>query len=120
MEFINCKLLGAKFDECNIKEILFSNSIGKYINFSFSKLKNVVIDECNFSEGIFQQAKLDKVIFNETDLSNSYFNKTNLNKIDFTTCDITCIDVEIENLYGVIVNTMQALGLTRLMKIVIK
>ena len=103
-----------------LKEILFSNSIGKYINFSFSKLKNVVIDECNFAEGILQQTKLDKVIFNEADLSNAYFNKTNLNKIDFTTCDITGIDAEIEDLAGVTVNAIQALDLTRLMKIVIK
>ena len=103
-----------------MKEILFSKSIGKYINFSFSKLKNVVIDECNFSEGVFQQVKLDKVIFNEVDLNNTYLNNTNLNKIDFTTCDISGIDVEIENLAGAIVNTVQALDLTRLMKLVVR
>ena len=67
-----------------------------------------------------QQTKLDKVIFNESDLTNAYLNKTNLNKIDFTTCDITGIDVEIEDLEGVIVNTIQALDLTRLMKIIVK
>lgn len=120
VEFINCKLLGSKFDDCSIKELLLSNSIGKYINFSFSKLKNVNIEECNFSDGAFQQVKLDKVSFNETNLTNAYFNKTALNKIDFTTCDITGIDAEIEDLSGVIVNTMQALDLTRLMNIVVK
>lgn len=120
VEFINCKLLGTKFEDCNIKEVSFNRSIGKYINLSFSKVKNVIIEECNFSEGIFQQVKLDKVSFNETDLTNSYFNKTALNKIDFTTCDITGIDVEIEDLSGAIVDTMQALDLTRLMNIVVK
>ena len=56
----------------------------------------------------------------KTDLTNAYFNKTALNKIDFTTCDIMGIDTEIENLSGVVVNTMQALELTRFMKILIK
>ena len=51
---------------------------------------------------------------------NSFFNKTSLNRIDLTTCDINGIDVEISDLSGAIVNSMQGLDLTRLLNIVIK
>ena len=102
------------------KDVASRDSLGKYINVSYSKLKNVCIEDCNFKESIFQQVKFDKVSFNNTDLTASYFNKTSLNKVDLTTCDITEIDVEISDLSGAIVTSIQGLDLTRLMNIVIK
>ena len=63
---------------------------------------------------------LDKSLFSNTTLSNGFFNKTFLGKIDFTTSDITGIDVDIPNIYGSTVTTMQALDLSRLLGLNIK
>ena len=40
--------------------------------------------------------------------------------MDLTTCDITGIDVDISNIYGTTVTTMQALDLSRLLGLNIK
>ena len=58
--------------------------------------------------------------FENCDLTNGFFNKTFLGKIDLTTCDITGIDVDIPNIYGTTVTTMQALDLSRLLGLNIK
>ena len=119
-QFINCKLIGARFDECNFKNVLFENVLGKYSNFSFTKINNVNFVECNMTESVLQDVKLEKSVFENCDLTNGFFNKTFLGKIDLTTCDITGIDVDIPNIYGTTVTTMQALDLSRLLGLNIK
>lgn len=120
VEFIGCKLLGARFDECSLMNVLFQGVVGKYSNFAFAKFKGANILNCNFQEVVFQQVKKEKIVFIDTDLTNSYFNKTSLDKIDLTTCEITGIDVQIDDIAGAIVTPMQALDLTRLMRLTVK
>jgi uncharacterized protein YjbI with pentapeptide repeats len=48
VEFINCKLVGANFDECNLRDVLFQNVLAKYSNFSFAKFKRINFDRCDF------------------------------------------------------------------------
>lgn len=120
VEFVGCKLIGAKFDESSLKDVLFENVIGKYVNFSFSKLQAVNIFESNFNEGTFQEVKHKALTFIDTDLRDGYFNGTSLSKIDFTTCDINGINVDIKDLRGAIVTPMQGLELTRLLGLEIK
>ena len=119
-QFINCKLIGARFDECNLKNVLFENILGKYSNFSFGKINSANFVECNMIEAVLQGVKLEKTIFENCNLTNGFFNKTFLGKIDLTTCDITGIDVDIPNIYGATVTTMQALDLSRLLGLNIK
>lgn len=120
VEFIDCKLLGAKFDEGSLIDVLFQGALGKYSNFAFAKFKGVNIINCNFQEAVFQQVKKGKLAFIDTDLTSSYFNKTSLDKMDLTTCEIGAIDVEIDDIAGAIVTPMQALDLTRLMRLTVK
>lgn len=119
-QFINCKLVGARFDECNFKNVLFENILGKYSNFSFSKINNVNFIESNMTEAILQEVKFEKTVFENCDLTNGFFNKTFLGKMDLTTCEISGIDVDIPNVYGTTVTTMQALDLSRLLGLNIK
>ena len=99
---------------------MFENILGKYSNFSFSKINNVNFVECNMMEVALQEVKLEKCVFENCNLTNGFFSKTFLGKIDFTTCDITNIDVDIPNIYGTTVTTMQALELSRLLGLNIK
>ena len=120
VEFINCKLLGSKFMECSLTDVKFKDCTCKYSSVAFSKLKSVIIENCNFSEGNFQDAKLDKVEFTNTELVNTYLNNTPHDKIDLTTCDIRGINVDIKDVSGVTVTSMQAIELTKLHNINIK
>lgn len=120
VEFINCKLLGSIFIECSIKDVLLQNILGEYSNFSFSKIKKINIIESNLQRVIFQEAKIENAVFINTSLLGGYFNKTFLGKIDLTTCEITGIDLDMDDLFGAVVTPIQALELTRLMGLVIK
>ena len=112
--------MGSKFNDTSLKNVLFKNCLAKYSSLAFSKLNNIIISNCNFQDSNFQEVKLNKIEFQNSNLINCYFNKTSLNKIDLTTCDITGLDLEIPDLAGATVTTMQALELTRLLNINIK
>ncbi len=120
VEFIGSKLVGARFDESNIKDVLMERVSGRYLNLSFSKVKGLHFIDSDLQGGIFQEVKKEGLLFRDTNLTNGYFNKTPLNKVDFTTCNIAGIDVEIENLKGAEVTALQALELTRLMGLIVK
>ncbi|MBE6050935.1 MAG: pentapeptide repeat-containing protein [Clostridium sp.] len=119
-EFINCKFVGTRFDESHFKNVLFEKSLGKYANFSYTKMENINIVETDISEAVFQEVKLNKVVFHECNMCDSFFDRTFLGKVDFTTCNINGISARIEDLRGVTVNSFQALDLTRLMGLNIK
>ena len=119
-EFINCKLVGTRFEESNIKDVLIMDSIGRYSNFSFSKLNGVNIINSDFNEVIFQEVSHKKLSLEKSSFINAYFNKTSLNKVDLTTCEIDGINVNIEDISGAIVTSMQALHLTKLLNLQIK
>lgn len=120
VEFKNCKMIGSRLEDCTIKNVLFDNVLGKYMNLSFSKFKTVYIKESQFQNSVFQQATFEKIEFEETNLEESNFHQSSLKNIDFTTCNIDSIEVGIKEIEGCTLNTMQALDLTRLMKIKIK
>ena len=72
------------------------------------------------TEAILQEVKFEKTVFENCDLTNGFFNKTFLGKMDLTTCEISGIDVDIPNVYGTTVTTIQALELSRLLGLNIK
>ncbi|EMU54580.1 pentapeptide repeat-containing protein [Clostridium butyricum] len=120
VEFINCKLLGAKFDECMMKDVLLKDCLGKYSNFSFSKLNKVHINRCNFEEGVFQEVSINKIMFDNTNLLNGVFYNTSLKNVDLTTCEIAGISVGLKDIKGAKVTAIQGLELTRLLEIIIE
>ena len=68
----------------------------------------------------FQDSTLTKMEFVDTDLSQSQLNFTKLKGIEFTTCNIETLGVNIQDVNGVIVNSIQALSLSTLLGLVIK
>lgn len=120
VEFVNCKLVGTRFDESNIKDVLIKDSIGRYSNFSFSKVNGMNILNSDFEEATFQEVKHKKLSVEESSFINAYCNKTSFEKVDLTSCDIDGINVDIEDVRGAIVTTMQALHLTKLLNLQIK
>ncbi len=68
----------------------------------------------------FQEVKHKKLAIEESSFINAYCNKTSFEKVDLTSCDIDGINVDIEDVRGAIVTTMQALHLTKLLNLQIK
>ncbi len=63
VEFKGCKIIGSRFDESSLNNISFKDCLGKYINLSFSTLKEVEFKDCDLTGAVIQEAKLKKKIF---------------------------------------------------------
>ncbi len=94
--FLNCKLLGVRFDECN--EFLFSahfeNCMLKFASFHKLKLKQTHFQTCNLQEADFSETDLTGSIFETCDLQRTLFDHTNLGKVDFRSSFNYSIDPE--------------------------
>lgn len=119
-QFHNCKLIGANFVEANFYHVRIVNCVANYCNCTMAKLENVLLGQTLFRSASFEEVILNKVEYDECDLRQSQFFKTKLKGIDFSNSIIEAIVVSIEDLKGVIVNSLQALELTKLLEIKIK
>ncbi len=87
VRFINCKLLGLRFDTCN--DFLFSAAFEKctlgFSSFYKLKLKGIFFNDCTLHEVDFAETDLTGVVFDKCDLKNTVFDQTILEKADFST-----------------------------------
>ena len=87
ISFLNCKLLGIQFQECNsfLFSVKFGNCVLKMSVFYKLKLKKYTFSNCNLQEADFTDANLSGSIFENCDLQRTVFYNTNLEKADFIT-----------------------------------
>lgn len=87
IRFVNCKLLGILFNECNsfLFSVSFGNCILKMSVFYKLKLKKYRFDTCNLQEADYTESDLSGSVFENCDLHRAVFYNTNLEKADFTT-----------------------------------
>ena len=119
-EFLNCKIIGSKLEDANLKDCLFKNVLGDYSSFSFSKLNKVNLESSSFESSVFMEVKNKYMNFDDCDLKKTVFTKTYLEGVDLSNCEIDGIEVGIPELYKAKVNASQGLELTRLMGLIIE
>jgi fluoroquinolone resistance protein len=85
IRFVNCKLLGLQFHECNsfLLSFGFENCILKLAVFYKLKLKKTKFINCNLQEADFTETDLTSVAFENCDMYRAIFYSTNLEKADF-------------------------------------
>lgn len=84
VRFVNCKLLGVHFDDCNdfILTMNFDNCLLKLTSFYKLKLRKTRFTSCNLEEADFSEADLSGAIFESCNLRRTIFDRTNLEKAD--------------------------------------
>ena len=87
IKFINCKLLGVQFSECNdfLLSLGFENCILNMAVFFKLKLKKTSFKSCSLHEADFTETDLTNSMFEDCDLQRTIFYNTNLEKADFRT-----------------------------------
>jgi uncharacterized protein YjbI with pentapeptide repeats len=113
VEFVTCKLLGVKFNEC--EPFLFSVSFND-CNLNLSSFFNLVIKETDFDNcklhGVdFTEADLTSSRFNKCDLKNALFDQTTLEKVDFSTSRNFSIDPDINRIKNAKFSIPEVIGL---------
>ena len=98
--FINCKILGVNFSECQsmLFTVRFDACILDYASFMGRKMLNTRFTKSSLKETTFSQANMAGSVFDECELSGAVFNRTDLGSANFTTSYNYTIDPEINNL----------------------
>ncbi len=86
-EFVNCKILGVNFFECNdfIFTCKFVNCMMKYASFKNMNIKGFEFTDCNMDEVDFFAANLSNSVLKRCSLHRAIFSDTNLEKADLST-----------------------------------
>lgn len=95
VSFVNCKILGVKFNTCNdfIFDVAFENCILDYCSFSKRKMPKTVFKDSSLKSVDFGDANLKGVKFINTDLNEAIFYNTNIQGADFTSAYNYIIDL---------------------------
>lgn len=120
VEMRNCKMLGCDFSDSRIYHMASIETFYEYANFSNANLEEVVFNRCDLTNTSLSECKIKHVYFENSKLIRTQFFKTNLANVDISTCEIEGLVVRIEDMHGLIVNSFQAIELSKLIGIVIK
>jgi uncharacterized protein YjbI with pentapeptide repeats len=95
-KFINCKLLGLHFDDCNnlIITFEFEGCTLDLSSFYKLKLKNTRFKNSKINDADFTETDLRNSSFDNCDLQKTVFENTNLEGVDFRTAFNYSIDPE--------------------------
>jgi len=96
IHFVDCKLLGVQFEECNpfLLSVDFENCLLKLAVFNKLKLKKTRFKNCNLQETDFTETDLSGSVFDNCDFQRAIFHRTNLEKADFRSSFQYSIDPE--------------------------
>ena len=86
VKFVNCKILGVKFDLCNdfIFDVSFEDCILDYSSFVRRKMPNTKFKNCSLKGVSFIETNLKQSFFDNCNLDEAIFLGANLQEVNFT------------------------------------
>ena len=96
VDFINCKLLGILFNECDdfVFNVSFEECVLDYASFANKKMLKTKFMNSSLKEVTFIGANLSNSVFENSNLEGAIFNDTQLAAADFTMAQNFKIDPE--------------------------
>lgn len=120
VEFISCKLLGTYFPDSTLNHLLIHDCNASYINLAMSKMNQARFSHSLLHNGSFNDCRISSVAFESCELIEADFSHTSLSGIDLRTCRINGLILNVSDLRGAIVTSLQAMDLLPLLGVVIK
>ncbi|WP_294629558.1 pentapeptide repeat-containing protein [uncultured Bacteroides sp.] len=120
VEFIACKLLGTNLSEATINHMLLHDCHAGYINLSMSKMNQVRFAHSQLRNGSLNDCRFSSVAFDSCDLVEADFLHSSLRGIDLSTSRINGITLNIGDLKGAVITSLQAMDLLPLLGVIIK
>ena len=108
------------FRSTTLNHVSFRECNAAYINVAMSKMNQVRFSGCHFRNGSLNDCRLSSVAFDHCDLVEADFSHTSLRGIDLRTSRISGIVLNISDLRGVIVNSLQAMDLLPMLRVVVE
>ena len=120
VEFIDCRLIGMAAIECRWQDVLVQNCDGRYVQLKDGRIRGGEFRASDFSEADFRGTDLEGTSFAQVLLSRADLSHAKLRNADLRGAEIDGILVGSEDVRGAIVTAAQAMGLARLLGLVIK
>lgn len=120
VEFCSCKLVGTNFAETTLNHVYMKECNAHYINLAMSKIRTARFENCDFRNGSFNDSKLMPAAFDNCQLIEADFSHTSLKGIDLRTSRLSGIQLNLPDLRGAIVNSLQAMELIPLLGVSIQ
>lgn len=120
VEFIDCKLVGTDLSESTLQHLLLKDCNARYLNLSMNKLSQVRLTGCDLREAYLDNCKFSAVALEQCDLMGADFTRTSLRGIDLRTSHIEALRLNLPDIRGAIVDTVQAMELVRLLGVVVE
>ncbi|WP_054655820.1 pentapeptide repeat-containing protein [Lentilactobacillus kisonensis] len=120
-QFESCQLIGTEFQENNWKDCVISGSQVDYANFSSSKINRCRFDDASFKEVYFRYLKLvGGLKTSGCNFEGASFVGTKLKGVDLSQSEFGYLEVNPDDLKGLIINQFQAASLIGLLGVKIK
>jgi uncharacterized protein YjbI with pentapeptide repeats len=87
VNFINCKIIGVNFHECDsfLLQFRFKECQLNFSSFYQLKIPKTKFEHCNLEEVDFTATNISSSLFDNCDLKGAVFEETNIEKSDFRT-----------------------------------
>jgi uncharacterized protein YjbI with pentapeptide repeats len=119
-EFLRCRLTGLDLSAARLRNVVFKESGGQYVNFRFSRIEKTTFVNCTLQGVDFQSATISKSDFKSSDLTRAQLSGVPLNGIDLSDCAIDGLCARPEDLRGAVIAPEQAMVAAQILGITIK
>lgn len=121
VNFIKCKMIGVKFNECDsfLLQFSFTECQLNYSSFYQLKTPKTRFKKCNLQEADFTESIFTESIFDNCDLKLAIFDRTNIEKSDFSTAFNFNINPEENSLKGAKFSKDNVVGLLSVYKVIV-
>ena len=120
VEFIDCRLLGAKAAECDWHDVLVERCDASYLQLNGGKVLTCEFRSSRLDEADLRGADVTESVFVDSSLRRAELTGARLKDTDLRGADIEAITVGAEDVRGAIVTAAQAMQLARLLGVVIR
>ena len=112
-------MVGIGFIDCSIRDVLFQDIQGRYMNIALGNMRNVEFKDACLDESSIMEVDMKQLEFNHVSLINSEIFKTSLYGLDLKRANIEGIRIDMYSLKGVHVDMYQAIALSGLLGIIV-
>ena len=119
VEFIECRLLGMKLNDCRWQDVLVENCDARYAQFNGGAVRSCEFKGTRLDEADFRGVNLEGTTFIDASLRRADLSGARMNSTNLRGADIEGLVVRAEDLKGALVTAPQAMDLARLLGLVI-
>lgn len=119
VRFVNCRMTGIGLSDSALMNVSFEGCMMNYLSAATCKLDRVQLINCQLKESLWSSMKLIKASFEDSNLTKAQWMDTPLKGIDVTTCEIAGWSIDLYDLRGLLVTSIQAVQLSGLLGVTV-